>query len=242
MLRSGLRSETIEQTGNLVQRFRMSDRQKFISLNEPLYDYVCSQRSGAGDPLLNELRRITNELGEHARMQISPEQGSFLQILTTAVGANNALEIGTFTGYSSLCIARGLPDKGKLTCLDVSDEWTTIAKLFWERAEVHQKIELIIGPALESLPSLQPNELLDLVFIDALKVEYSQYFELVLPLVRKNGLILFDNMLWGGSVVDASKDESADALDRLNRMLAKDPRVECVLLPVSDGIQLCRVR
>ncbi len=220
----------------------MSDRQKFITLNAPLYDYVCAGRSHSDDPLLAELRRVTDELGDDARMQISPEQGSFLQVLTAATGARQALEIGTFTGYSSLCIARGLPENGKLTCLDVSREWTEIAARFWLEADVARKIDLRIGPALETLATLNLSTPLDFVFIDALKVEYDAYFEAVLPLVRPNGLILFDNMLWGGSIIDDGKDESGEALDVLNRKLAGDPRVETVLLPVADGIQMCRVR
>lgn len=220
----------------------MSDRQKFITLNGPLYDYVCASRSHAGDPLLAELRRVTDELGDDARMQVSPEQGSFLQVITAATGARQALEIGTFTGYSSLCIARGLPEGGKLTCLDVSREWTGIAEQFWRQANVADRIDLKIGPALETLTTLNLPTPLDLVFVDALKSEYQEYFEAVLPMVRPNGLILFDNMLWGGSVIDADKDESGESLDALNRQLANDPRVETVLLPIADGIQMCRVK
>ncbi len=220
----------------------MSDRQKFITLNAPLYDYLCASRSHSGDPLLEELRRVTDDLGDDARMQVSPEQGSFLQVITSAAGARQALEIGTFTGYSSLCIARGLPADGQLTCLDVNREWTGIAERFWSKANVTEKIDLRIGPALETLTTLRLPTPLDLVFIDALKVEYDAYFEAVLPMVRPNGLILFDNMLWGGSVVDADKDESGAALDALNHKLANDARVETVLLPIADGIQMCRVK
>jgi caffeoyl-CoA O-methyltransferase len=220
----------------------MSDRQKFIALDAPLYDFICESRSHTGDALLAELRSVTDELGDDARMQISPEQGSFLRILTAATGARNALEIGTFTGYSSICIARGLPDDGRLTCLDVNREWTQIAERYWNRAGIAERIELLIGPALETLTVLNLEKPLDLVFIDALKTEYAAYFEAVLPLVRPNGLILFDNMLWGGSVTADCQDESGKAVVALNRKLAADPRVETVLLPVADGIQMCRVR
>lgn len=220
----------------------MSDRQKFITLNAPLHDYLTASRSHADDPLVADLRRVTDELGDDARMQVSPEQGSFLQILAAVMGARQVLEIGTFTGYSALCIARGLPAHGRLTCLDVSREWTGIAASFWERAGVAQKIDLKIGPALETLKTFSPATPLDLVFIDALKVEYDAYFEAVLPLVRPNGLILFDNMLWGGSIMDEALDESGAALAALNQKLAGDPRVETVLLPVADGIQMCRVK
>lgn len=226
----------------LVQRIGMPDRQKFVSLNTPLYDYVCANRSHAGDRLLEELRCVTDDLGDDARMQVSPEQGSFLQVLTAAMNARRVLEIGTFTGYSSLCIARGLPEDGKLTCLDVSEEWTNIAERFWRKANVDKKIDLRIGPALETLKAPTFGVPLDLVFIDALKVEYNAYFEAVLPLVRPNGMILFDNMLWGGSIIDAAKDESGKSLHALNKKLTRDPRVETVLLPIADGIQMCRVK
>lgn len=220
----------------------MSRRQKFVSLDDRLYDYVSTHRTGAGDPLLAELRRVTDDLGDDARMQISPEQGSFLQILTASLGVRRALEIGTFTGYSSLCIARGLAGDGRLICLDVSDEWTEIARHFWKLGGVDSKVELFIGPALETLPKLQLHEPLDLVFIDALKLEYAQYYELVLPMIRPGGVLLFDNMLWGGSVADKQPDESGAALNALNRRLCTDERVETVLLPIADGIQMCRVK
>jgi predicted O-methyltransferase YrrM len=163
-------------------------------------------------------------------------------VLTAAMDARQVLEIGTFTGYSSLCIARGLPEDGKLTCLDVSKEWTKIAERFWRKANVDKKIDLRIGPALDTLKTPTFGVPLDLVFIDALKVEYDAYFEAVLPLVRPNGMILFDNMLWGGSIIDAAKDESGKSLHALNKKLTRDPCVETVLLPIADGIQMCRVK
>lgn len=176
-------------------------------------------------------------------MQISEEQGNFLQIITATTGVRRALEIGTFTGYSSLCIARGLPSDGQLTCLDVSREWTDIARDFWRRAGVAGQIDLKIGPALESLKKLDDKDPIDLVFIDAAKEEYDAYFEAVLPRVRANGLILFDNMLWGGRLGRGPIEEnSGRAIDALNKKLATDPRVESVLLTVADGIQMCRVK
>lgn len=221
----------------------MAERLKYVPVDDVLHRYVCSHRSDATDPLLRELRQTTEALGDESRMQISEEQGTFLKIITAATGARHALEIGTFTGYSSLCIARGLPDSGRLICLDVNREWTNIARSFWERAQVAQKINLHLGPALESLRKLQHPELFDLVFVDAAKEEYDAYLEAVLPRVRKNGLILFDNMLWGGRLGRGPIDEaSGRALDALNRKLAADPRVESVLLTIADGIQMCRVR
>lgn len=221
----------------------MTDRLKYVPLDDAIHRYVCAHRSNAGDPLLQELRRATTALGEDSRMQISEDQGAFLQIITAATGVQRALEIGTFTGYSALCIARGLRPGGKLTCLDASREWTAIARGFWKQAGLDSQIDLRIGPALESLSVLEQDVPWDLVFIDAAKDEYDAYFEAVLPRVRPNGLILFDNMLWGGRLGRGPVQEaSGKALDALNQKLARDPRVECVLLTVADGIQLCRVR
>ena len=221
----------------------MANRFKNVPLDDAIRRYVCAHRSNAGDPLLQELRRVTAALGEDSRMQISEDQGAFLQIITAATGVQRALEIGTFTGYSALCIARGLRPGGKLTCLDVSREWTAIARGFWKQAGVDSQIDLWIGPALESLSALEQDAPWDLVFIDAAKEEYDAYFEAVLPHVRPDGLILFDNMLWGGRLGRGPVQEaSGKALDALNQKLARDPRVECALLTVADGIQLCRVR
>lgn len=221
----------------------MTDRLKYVPLDDAIHRYVCAHRSNASDPLLQELRRVTAALGDDSRMQISEDQGAFLQIITAATGVQRALEIGTFTGYSALCIARGLRPGGKLTCLDASREWTAIARGFWKQAGLDSQIDLRIGPALESLSVLEQDVPWDLVFIDAAKDEYDAYFEAVLPRVRPNGLILFDNMLWGGRLGRGPVQEaSGKALDALNQKLARDPRVECVLLTVADGIQLCRVR
>jgi len=151
--------------------------------------------------------------------------------------------VGTFTGYSSLCMARALPGNGHLICLDVSEEWTTIAQKYWRKAGVQSRIELRLGPAIPLLQRLKPQLLFDLAFIDADKTEYDAYYELLLPRVRTNGLILFDNMLWGGRLVTKPIEHpDGRALDALNRKLARDPRVEVVLLPIADGLQLCRKR
>jgi len=221
----------------------MANRLKYVPLDDSIHRYVCIHRSNSTDPLLRELQEATTALGDDSRMQISEDQGTFLQIITAAIGTRRALEIGTFTGYSSLCIARGLVEGGGLTCLDVSREWTDIARGYWERAGVADRIDLRIGPALESLADLPVREPLDLAFIDAAKEEYDAYYEAVLPRVRPNGLILFDNMLWSGRLGSGPIDESSGrALDALNKKLARDSRVECVLLTVADGIQMCRVR
>jgi len=215
---------------------------KYLPLDDALYAYVLRHRNvREEEPLLQELRRETAALGEIARMQVSAEQGDFLGLLVGLTGARRILEIGTFTGYSTLCMARALPKSGRILCLDVSQEWTDIAQRFWMRAGVADRIELRLGPALESLDMLPENAGFDLVFIDADKEGYDAYFEAVLPRLREGGLMLFDNMLWGGRVARTPiPDASGKAIDALNRKLAADRRVENVLLPIADGLQLCR--
>jgi caffeoyl-CoA O-methyltransferase len=216
---------------------------KYTRLNDGLFRYLCECRSNASEHVLGDLRKETAAMGEIAMMQIGPDQGALMTLLVGAIGAQNAIEIGSFTGYSSICIARGLPAEGRLLCLDASEEWTAIARKYWRRAKVEKKIELRLGPALESLKKLEPEKRFDFAFIDAHKPEYDDYYEAVLPRMQANGLILFDNMLWGGRLgKDAPiKQASGRAIDELNRKLAKDERVESVLLSVGDGLQLCRV-
>jgi caffeoyl-CoA O-methyltransferase len=217
---------------------------KYVSLNDRRYRYLCRCRSDAADPLLQELRTETAALGkEVSKCQISDDQGTFLSILVAAVGVKSAIEVGTFTGYSSLCIARALPPKGKLLCLDASEEWTAIARKYWAKAGLQNRIELRLGPAIARLKRLEPGLTFDFAFIDAAKTEYDAYYELLLPRIRRNGLILFDNMLWGGRLGDgAVRQANGRAIDALNRKLASDPRVEAALLSVADGIQFCRKR
>jgi caffeoyl-CoA O-methyltransferase len=216
---------------------------KYLSLNECLYGYLGGCRSDASDPVLAALRAETAALGEVSVCQISDEQGTFLGLLTAAIAAKSAIEVGTFTGYSSLCIARGLAPGGRLLCLDQNDAWTAIARKYWQKAGVRDRIELRLGAAIPLLQQLEPGLTFDLAFIDADKTQYDAYYELLLPRVRPNGLILFDNMLWGGRIVCQPITEAAGrAIDALNHKLADDPRVEAVLLSVADGIQLCRKR
>jgi caffeoyl-CoA O-methyltransferase len=164
-------------------------------------------------------------------------------VLAAAAGVKSAIEVGTFTGYSSLCIARALPPQGRLICVDASREWTDVARKYWARAGVQDRIELRLGPAIPTLQQLEPGLVFDFAFIDAAKTEYDAYYELLLPRVRQNGLILFDNMLWGGRLgAGALKEEAGSAIDALNHKLANDSRVEAVLLSVADGIQFCRKR
>ena len=217
---------------------------KYVRLNERLYRYLGRCRSDASDPLLQELRAETAALGEEvSKCQISDEQGTFLSVLTAATGVRSAIEVGTFTGYSSLCIARALPAKGRLICLDASRKWTAVARKYWAKAGLQDRIELRLGPAISTLRRLGPRLTFDFAFIDADKTEYDAYYELLLPRIRRNGLILFDNMLWGGRLgAGAVKEATGRAIDALNHKLASDQRVETVLLPVADGIQLCRKR
>ena len=222
----------------------MGEILKFTPLNERLFRYVCDCSGASGDVALEALRAETAALGEISWMQIGPDQGSFMTLLVAAIGAKEAIEIGTFTGYSSICIARGLPAKGRLLCLDSSAEWTAIAQKHWALAKVNNKIELRLAPAIESLKKLEKNRRFDFAFIDAHKPEYDDYYELVLPRMRKNGLILFDNMLWGGRLGGNKpiKNPHGKAIDGLNRKLSRDKRVESVLLSIGDGLQICRVK
>ncbi|MHB8521362.1 MAG: O-methyltransferase [Limisphaerales bacterium] len=215
---------------------------KYLSLDDRLYRYLCDRRTGARDPVLNALQRETAALGDDiCKMQISPDQGSLMTLLVAALEVRSAIEIGTFTGYSSVCIARGLAKGGRLLCLDQSGEWTSIARRYWVKAGVADRIELRLGPAIPTLRKLPRNRVFDFAFIDADKTEYDAYYELILPRLRRNGLIVFDNMLWGGRLGRGRVPEpSGRAIDKLNRKLARDPRIEAVLLPVADGLQVCR--
>jgi caffeoyl-CoA O-methyltransferase len=217
---------------------------KYVRLNKTLYRYLCRCRSDASDPLLQELRAETAALGEEvAKCQISDEQGTFLSVLVAATGVKSAIEVGTFTGYSSLCIARALPANGQLICVDASKEWTTMARKYWAKAGLQDRIDLRLGPAIPTLQRLALKLTFDFAFIDADKTEYDAYYELILPRIRRNGLILFDNMLWGGRLgAGPVKEDTGRAIDALNHKLAGDARVEAVLLPVADGIQFCRKR
>jgi len=176
-----------------------------------------------------------------AGMQISPEQGQFMQLLVRLLRAKRVIEIGTFTGYSSLAMALALPPGGRIVCCDRSEEWTSIARRFWRRAGVENKIDLRLGPALETLEKLKGG--FDLAFIDADKTNYANYYERCLKLLRKGGLIAIDNTLWGGSVIDA-ENRSADtrAIRAFNRMLHRDRRVELSLVPIGDGLTLALKR
>lgn len=210
-------------------------RSRFI---EPSIDDYTAEHSTPPDALQQELQRITQEkTGPASGMQIGDDQAVLIEMLVRAMRAKRAIEIGTFTGYSALAIARGLGPDGHLLCCDVSEEWTTIARAAWERAEVAERIELRIGPGLETLQSLAPDEQFDFAFIDADKTGYAEYYEEVLARLRPGGVILLDNMLQNGRVVDDSKDDpNVQAIRSLNSHIAGDPRVKVVLLPIGDGV------
>jgi len=222
----------------------MADRthDKFIRLTPEIYAYLCAHRSER-DGVLAELVAETATLGGISRMQIAPEQGALLTLFARLTNAKRAVEVGTFTGYSAISIARGLAPGGRLLCCDISEEWTGIARKYWQRAGVADKIDLRIGPAIETLKTLPASPTIDLAFIDADKTSYRDYYEALLPKLSPRGVIVFDNVLWGGSVVDRDKqDESTTAIRALNDFVAKDDRVHKVMLPVADGITLVRRR
>ena len=216
--------------------------EKFLSLTQPVYEYLVAH-SAPPDDVLRDLAEETAALGPVSMMQVAVEQGAFLTMLARLMGARRAIEIGTFTGYSSICIARGLADGGRLLCCDVSEEWTAIARRYWTRAGLDDRIELRLGPGLDTLRALPREPAIDLVFIDADKPGYRDYYEELLPRVRPNGLFVFDNVLWSGAVADrAVQDDNTRALRALADHVRQDARVDEVMLAVADGLLLARKR
>ena len=213
-------------------------------LTPELADYVraCSEPP---DDVAADLIAETAERAERGEllgtMQIAPQQGALMQLLTAALGVRSAIEIGTFTGYSALCIARGMPADGSLLCLDVSAEWTAIGRRYWERAGVSDRIELRLGDARETLRALPEAETFDLAFVDADKSSYPVYVEHLHPRMRPNGVVLLDNTLRGGRVL-APENADDTALAALNATLVDDPRWDTVLLPLFDGLTMLRKR
>lgn len=206
-------------------------------MDADLAAYVDDRTAAPDDVQRKLIDRTRVETGGASNMQVSSAQGALLTILTRTAGTKKALEIGTFTGYSSLCIARGLADGGSLLCLDVSEEWTAIARDAWKEAAVDDRIELKIAPALETLGGLPQDASYDLVFIDADKENYPNYVDAVLPLLRQGGLLLVDNTLWSGDVVRPAEPGSTTAvIQAFNDKLAADDRFESYILPISDGM------
>jgi caffeoyl-CoA O-methyltransferase len=219
----------------------VSDDPKSFFLSPAISDYLIAHGTPP-DELQNRLIAETKTLGAVAGMQIAPEQGAFLTILTELIGARQAVEVGTFTGYSALCIARGLPTSGHLLCCDVNEEWTSIGRRYWAEAGLSDRIELRLGPAGDTLAGLPPDASFDLAFIDADKPNYGLYYDEILSRLRPNGVILVDNVLWHGAVVDDSHDANVDAIRAFNDRIAADDRIEAVMLPISDGLTLIRKR
>jgi len=215
-----------------------------IGLSAPLHDYVLSVTSREPD-VLARLREETAGL-EWARMQIGPDQGQFMALLVELMGARRTLEVGVFTGYSSLAVALALPEDGRVLACDVSEEWTAIARRYWEEAGVAHKIDLRLAPALETLDGLlAAGEAgrFDFAFIDADKENYDAYYERCLALLRRGGLLAIDNVLWDGAVIDPAKDDKdTNAIRALNAKLHRDERVTLSLVPVGDGLTLARKR
>jgi caffeoyl-CoA O-methyltransferase len=218
------------------------DDPKSFFLSPAISDYLVAHGTPP-DELQGRLIAETKTLGAVAGMQIAPEQGAFLTIFSRLIGARRAVEVGTFTGYSALCIARGLPADGHLLCCDVNEEWTSVGRRYWAEAGLQDRIELRLAPAGDTLRSLPDDVSFDLAFIDADKPNYGLYYDEILPRLRVGGAILVDNVLWHGAVVDDSQtDDNVVAIRAFNDRIAGDDRVEAVMLPISDGLTLMRKR
>ncbi len=214
---------------------------KSIGLSDDLHAYLLAHNPPADPVVTDLLTESLTELPQYATLPIALEQASFMTFLTRLIGARRAVEIGTFTGLSSLSIARGLPPGGQLICLDISEEFTAIARRYWERAGVADRIELRLGPAVRTLAELPTEPHLDLAFIDADKVSYLDYWEAIVPRMRPGGVILVDNVLYHGSVL-APHNPDAAAIVAFNDMVLADTRVEAVMIPLADGLTLARRR
>jgi caffeoyl-CoA O-methyltransferase len=211
-------------------------------LSDQLDEYVRAH-TAPFDAVLERLTERTEALGDVAGMQIGPDQAAFLTMLTRFAGVRHAVEVGTFTGTSALCIARGLAPGGRLLCCDVSETWTAIAAEAWQEAGVDDRIDLRVAPAAETLAQLPADPTIDLAFIDADKPGYLAYYEELVPRLRPGGWIVADNTLWSGQVVDgADTSEATEALRAYNRRAASDARVDTVLLALADGLTVSQKR
>ena len=212
-----------------------------IEINSNIVKYLASN-GYRSDPIIDELIKKTKELKGIAQMQIAPEQGQFFEIIVKLLGAKKCLEIGRFTGLSTLCLAKGLPNDGKIISIDNSDEFLSIAEKYWSKAGVLNKIESIIGQGTDVMQSYIDRQFyFDLIFIDADKNNYFNYYELSLNLLQTNGLMIIDNMLWSGDVADLNnKDKQTETIRSLNKKILIDNRVEFSLLPLADGLSFIR--
>lgn len=215
---------------------------KFTALTPELYRYIVDH-GAREDAVLRRVREETEALGEIAVMQISPDQGALMSFLARAIGARRALELGTFTGYSAICVARALPPGGTLVCCELNGEWAAIARRNFDAAEVGERIDLRLGPAAETLRDLPTAEPFDIAFIDADKPGYPGYYERVLELLRPGGVVVVDNLLQGGHVLDPDPDdEGTQAIAALNERLTGDERIDLAMVGVADGLALARKR
>jgi caffeoyl-CoA O-methyltransferase len=215
---------------------------KFTALTPELYGYVV-EHGARQDDVLRRLAAETEELGDIAIMQIAPEQGAFMTLLVRAMGARRALELGTFTGYSAICIARGLGEGGTLVTCDLNGEWTQVAKRYFDEAGVADRVDLRLGPALDTIRELPTDEPFDFAFIDADKTEYPDYYEECLRLLRPGGLMMLDNVLRSGQVLDIGNDDARTLATReVNDKAIADERVDVAMLGIADGITLALKR
>jgi caffeoyl-CoA O-methyltransferase len=218
----------------------MTRRSDFFS--PELEEYVTAHSAQPDDVLRDLAAETASTFPDAAEMQIGPEQGAFMTMLARIAGARDALEIGTFTGYSAICIARGLAEGGRLTCCDVSDEWTSVARRYWQRAGLADRIDLQLRPALETLRALPAAAEFDLAFIDADKTGYISYWNEVVPRIRPGGVILVDNTLSSGRVANPAVPDDRVPVRSFNDHARADERVDLVLLSVGDGLTIARKR
>jgi caffeoyl-CoA O-methyltransferase len=210
-------------------------------VNPALNEYLLAHCTPADEVLVDLAAETRQVAADQVGMQITQDEGEFLTMLVRLVGAREAVEVGVFTGYSSTCIARGLPKDGHLLACDVNERWTSVARRYWERADVAGRIELRIGPAVDTLAALPPDPVIDFAFIDADKVNYPRYYAELVARARPGGLIVLDNVLRTGRVVDRTCQTDADvAMRQVNDAIVADGRVESVMLPVRDGVTLVR--
>ena len=214
---------------------------KFISLTPELHRYAV-EHSSFRDGVVPEVEAAAREMGELAEMQIGGDQAALMTVLVGAIGARRALEVGTFLGYGAIAIARGLPDNGELVCCELDEGYAERAREHLRKAGLEDRVEIRVGPALDTLRAMDPSEQFDFAFIDADKTEYIDYFEETLPRMRRSGLIMLDNTLRGGTVLEPGESDGARVTAELNDRLARDERVDVALLGLADGITLARKR
>jgi caffeoyl-CoA O-methyltransferase len=215
---------------------------KTLGLPDDLQAYVVANGSAPDDLVTDLITETRAALPGRSGMQIAPEQAAFLTMITKIQRVRHAVEVGTFTGLSSIAIARGLVPGGRLICCDVSEEFTAVARRYWKRAGLDDRIELRLGPAADTLAAMPEEPHIDLAFIDADKTGYPAYWNAIVPRLVPGGLVLVDNALWDGQVVDAHPDRSTQAIIDFNAMVLADARVESMLLPLADGVTLARKR